>query len=91
MNARRKMRVLVNIWILLLTLAIVAALLYKQSIFLMIIAFVSGLFFAAIPFKSGLEFLLYKKTHEDTFETELTAAVLAGMSLVILILTKRFM
>lgn len=88
---RRKMRVLVNIWILLLALAIAAALLYKQSIFLMITTFVSGIFFAAFPFKNGLEFLLHKKTHEDTFETELTAAVLAGVSLVILILTKRFM
>ena len=88
---RRKMRVLVNIWILLLALAIVVSLLYKKSIFLLITTFVSGLFFAAIPFKNGLEFLLYKKTHEDTFETELTAAVLAGISLVILLLTKRFM
>lgn len=91
MNMRRKMKVLVNIWILLLALAIASALLYKQSIFLMITAFTSGILFAAIPFKSSLEFLLYKKTHEDTFETELTAAVLAGISLVILILTKRFM
>lgn len=90
MNMRRKMRVLVNIWILLLALAIAAALLYKQSIFLLITTFVSGLFFAAIPFKSGLEFLLYKKTHEDTFETELTAAILSGISLIILLLTKRF-
>ena len=91
MNARRKMRVLVNIWILLLALAIAASLLYKCSIFLMITAFASGILFAAIPFKNGLEFLLYKKTHEDTFKTELTAAVLAGVSLIILILTKRFM
>lgn len=91
MNAQRKMKVLVNIWILLLALAIAAALLYKQSIFLMITAFASGVFLAAIPFKNGLEFLLYKKTHEDTFETELTAAVLAGVSLIILILTKRLM
>lgn len=91
MNARRKMRTLVNIWILLLALAITAALLYKCSIFLMIVAFTSGIFFAAIPFKNGLEFLLYKKTHEDTFETELMATVLAGISLIILILTKRFM
>lgn len=88
---RRKMRVLVNIWILLLALAIAAALLYKQSIFLMTTAFTSGIFFAVIPFKNGLEFLLHKKTHEDTFETELTAAVSAGISLIILILTKRFM
>lgn len=88
---RRKMRVLVNIWILLLALAIAAALLYKQSIFLMITTFTSGIFFAAIPFKNGIEFLLYKKTHEDTFEAELTAAILAGISLIILILTKRFM
>ena len=91
MNMRRKMRVLVNIWILLLALAIAAALLCKQSIFLIITTFVSGIFFAAIPFKSGLEFLLHKKTHEDTFETELTAAVLAGVSLIVLILTKRLM
>lgn len=90
MNAQRKMKVLVNIWILLLALAIAAALLYKQSIFLMITAFASGVFLAAIPFKNGLEFLLYKKIHEDTFETELTAAVSAGVSLVILILTKKF-
>ena len=88
---RRKMRVLVNIWILLLALAIAAALLYKQSIFLTITAFISGIFFATIPFKNGLKFLLYKKTHEDTFETELTAAVLAGVSLIMLILTKKFM
>lgn len=91
MNMRRKMRILVNIWILLLALAIAAALLYKQSIFLLITAFVSGIFFAAIPFENGIEFLLYKKTHEDTFEAELTAAILSGISLIILILTKRFM
>ena len=91
MNAQRKMKVLVNIWILLIALAFAAALLYKQSIFLMITAFASGIFLAAIPFKNGLEFLLYKKTHEDTFEQELTAALLAGVSLIILILTKKFM
>ena len=91
MNMRRKMRMLINIWILLLALAIVASLLYKNSIFLLITAFVSGLFFAAIPFKNGLEFLLYKKTHEDTFEAELTAAILSGISLIILLLTKRLM
>lgn len=91
MNARRRMKMLINIWILLLALAIAASLLYKCSTFLMIVAFASGIFFAAIPFKNSLEFLLYKKAHEDTFETELTAAVLAGISLIILILTKRFM
>lgn len=72
-------------------MAIVLSIAFQNILIIKVVSIVLGLGFTIIPFKDGLEFVLLKRNKEEMFFVEVTSVMLAGSSLVILIIMQRFM
>ena len=78
-------------WMITISVAIVLSVTFQNIVIIKVASVVLGLGFAIIPFKDGLEFVLLRKNNEEMFFVEVTSAMLAGSSLVILIIMQKFM
>ena len=78
-------------WMITISVAIVLSIAFQNIVIIKVVSVVLGLGFAIIPFKDGLEFILLKRNKEEMFMIEVTSVMLAGSSLVILIIMQGFM
>lgn len=78
-------------WMITISVAIVLSVALQNITIIKVVSVVLGLGFTIIPFKDGLEFILLKRNKEEMFMIEVTSVMLAGASLVILIIVKKFM
>lgn len=78
-------------WMITISVAIVLSVAFQNIVIIKVASVVLGLGFAIIPFKDGLEFILLKKNNEEMFMIEVTSVMLAGSSLVILIIMQKFL
>ena len=78
-------------WMITISVAIVLSVAFQNIVIIKVVSVILGLGFSIIPFKDGLEFILLKKNNEEMFMIEVTSVMLAGSSLVILIIMQRFM
>lgn len=78
-------------WMITISVAIVLSVAFQNIVIIKVVSVVLGLGFTIIPFKDGLEFILLKKNNEEMFMVEVTSVMLAGSSLVILIIMQKFM
>lgn len=78
-------------WVITISVAIVLSVAFQNIVIIKVASVVLGLGFAIIPFKDGLEFILLKKNNEEMFMIEVTSVMLAGASLVILIIMQKFL
>ena len=63
---------------------------FQNIVIIKVVSVILGLGFTIIPFKGGLEFILLKRNKEEMFMIEVTSVMLAGSSLVILIIMQKF-
>ena len=77
-------------WMITISVAIVLSVALQNITIIKVVSVVLGLGFTIIPFKDGLEFILLKKNNEEMFFVEVTSVMLAGASLVILIIMQKF-
>lgn len=82
---------MITSWMIAISVAIVLSIAFQNIVIIKVVSIVLGLGFAIIPFKDGLEFVLLRKNNEEMFFVEVTSAMLAGSSLVILIIMQKFM
>lgn len=82
---------MITSWMIVISVAIVLSVALQNITIIKVVSVILGLGFTIIPFKDGLEFVLLKKNNEEMFMIEVTSVMLAGSSLVILIITQRFM
>ena len=80
---------MITSWIITISVAIVLSVALQNITIIKVVSVVLGLGFAIIPFKDGLEFILLKKNNEEIFMIEVTSVMLAGASLVILIIMQK--
>lgn len=80
---------MITSWMITISVAIVLSIAFQNIVIIKIVSIILGLGFTIIPFKDGLEFILLKKNNEEMFFVEVTSAMLAGASLVILIIMQR--
>ena len=78
-------------WMITISVAIVLSIAFQNILIIKVASVVLGLGFTIIPFKDGLEFILLKKNNEEMFMIEVTSIMLAGSSLIILIIMQKFM
>lgn len=78
-------------WMITISVAIVLSIVFQNITIIKVVSVVLGLGFTIIPFKDGLEFILLKKNNEEMFMVEVTSVMLAGSSLVILIIMQKFL
>lgn len=78
-------------WMIVISVAIVLSVAFQNITIIKVVSVVLGLGFTIIPFKDGLEFILLKRNKEEMFMIEVTSVMLAGSSLVILIIMQKFM
>lgn len=78
-------------WMITISVAIVLSVAFQNIVIIKVASVVLGLGFSIIPFKGGLEFILLKRNKEEMFFVEVTSVMLAGSSLVILIIMQRFL
>lgn len=76
-------------WMITISVAVVLSIAFQNILIIKVVSVVLGLGFSIIPFKDGLEFILLKKNNEEMFMIEVTSVMLAGTSLVILIIMQR--
>ena len=76
-------------WMITISVAIVLSVALQNITIIKVVSVVLGLGFAIIPFKDGLEFILLKRNKEEMFFVEVTSVMLAGASLVILIIMQK--
>lgn len=76
-------------WMITISVAIVLSVAFQNIVIIKVVSVILGLGFTIIPFKDGLEFILLKKNNEEMFFVEVTSVMLAGASLVILIITQK--
>lgn len=76
-------------WMITISVAIVLSIAFQNIVIIKVASVVLGLGFAIIPFKDGLEFILLRRNKEEMFMIEVTSVMLAGASLVILIIMQR--
>lgn len=76
-------------WMITISVAIVLSVAFQNIVIIKVASVVLGLGFTIIPFKDGLEFILLKKNNEEMFFVEVTSVMLAGSSLVILIIMQK--
>lgn len=76
-------------WIITISVAVVLSISFQNITIIKVVSVILGLGFTIIPFKDGLEFILLKKNNEEMFMIEVTSVMLAGSSLVILIIMQR--
>lgn len=78
-------------WMIAISVAIVLSVALQNITIIKVVSVILGLGFTIIPFKDGLEFILLKKNNEEMFMIEVTSIMLAGSSLVILIIMQKFL
>lgn len=78
-------------WMITISVAVVLSIAFQNILIIKVVSIVLGLGFTIIPFKDGLEFVLLKRNKEEMFFVEVTSAMLAGSSLVILIIMQKVM
>lgn len=78
-------------WVITISVAIVLSVAFQNIVIIKVASVVLGLGFTIIPFKDGLEFILLKRNKEEMFFVEVTSVILAGSSLVILIIMQKFL
>lgn len=76
-------------WMITISVAIVLSIMFQNITIIKVVSVILGLGFTIIPFKDGLEFVLLKRNKEEMFMVEVTSVMLAGSSLVILIIMQR--
>ena len=76
-------------WMITISVAIVLSITFQNIVIIKVVSVILGLGFTIIPFKDGLEFILLKKNNEEMFFVEVTSVMLAGASLVILIIMQK--
>lgn len=82
---------MITSWIITISVAVVLSIAFQNIPIIKVVSIVLGLGFTIIPFKDGLEFILLKKNNEEMFMIEVTSVMLAGSSLVILIIMQKFL
>ena len=82
---------MITSWMIVISVAIVLSVALQNITIIKVVSVVLGLGFTIIPFKDGLEFILLRKNNEEMFMIEVTSVMLAGSSLVILIIMQKFM
>ena len=82
---------MITSWIITISVAIVLSIAFQNTLIIKVVSVILGLGFTIIPFKDGLEFILLKKNNEEMFMIEVTSVMLAGASLVILIIMQKFL
>ena len=80
---------MITSWTIVISVAIVLSIAFQNIAIIKVVSVVLGLGFTIIPFKDGLEFVLLKRNKEEMFFVEVTSAMLAGASLVILIIMQK--
>lgn len=80
---------MITSWIITISVAVVLSIAFQNILIIKVVSIVLGLGFAIIPFKDGLEFILLKKNNEEMFMVEVTSVMLAGASLVILLIMQK--
>ena len=80
---------MITSWMIVISVAIVLSVALQNITIIKVVSVVLGLGFAIIPFKDGLEFVLLKRNKEEMFMVEVTSVMLAGSSLVILIIMQK--
>lgn len=76
-------------WMIVISVAIVLSVVFQNIVIIKVVSVILGLGFTIIPFKDGLEFVLLKRNKEEMFTVEVTSVMLAGSSLVILIIMQK--
>lgn len=76
-------------WMIAISVAVVLSIAFQNILLIKVVSVILGLGFAIISFKDGLEFILLKRNKEEMFMIEVTSAMLAGSSLVILIIMQK--
>lgn len=82
---------MITSWMIVISVAVVLSIAFQNILIIKVVSIVLGLGFTIIPFKDGLEFILLKKNNEEMFMIEVTSVMLAGSSLVILIIMQKFL
>lgn len=80
---------MITSWMITISVAIVLSVAFQNIVIIKVASVILGLGFTIIPFKDGLEFILLKKNNEEMFMVEVTSVMLAGSSLVILIIMQK--
>lgn len=82
---------MITSWMITISVAIVLSITFQNIVIIKVVSVILGLGFTIIPFKDGLEFILLKRNKEEMFMVEVTSVMLAGSSLVILIIMQKFL
>ena len=82
---------MITSWMITISVAVVLSIAFQNIVIIKVVSVVLGLGFSIIPFKDGLEFILLKRNKEAMFMVEVTSVMLAGSSLVILIIMQKFL
>ena len=82
---------MITSWIITISVAVVLSVALQNITIIKVVSVILGLGFTIIPFKDGLEFVLLKRNKEEMFFVEVTSVMLAGSSLVILIIMQKFL
>ena len=80
---------MITSWIITISVAVVLSIAFQNIVIIKVVSVILGLGFTIIPFKDGLEFILLKRNKEEMFFVEVTSVMLAGASLVILIIMQK--
>ena len=80
---------MITSWMIVISVAIVLSVALQNITIIKVVSVILGLGFTIIPFKDGLEFILLKRNKEEMFMIEVTSVMLAGASLVILIIMQK--
>lgn len=78
-------------WMIVTSVAVILSISFQNVTIIKVVSIVLGLGFTIIPFKDGLEFILLKRNKEEMFFVEVTSVMLAGASLVILLIMQKFL
>ena len=80
---------MITSWMITISVAIVLSIMFQNITIIKVVSVILGLGFTIIPFKDGIEFVLLKRNKEEMFMVEVTSVMLAGSSLVILIIMQK--
>lgn len=78
-------------WMIAISVAVILSISFQNITIIKVVSVILGLGFTIIPFKDGLEFILLRRNKEEMFMIEVTSVMLAGSSLVILIIMQKVM
>lgn len=80
---------MITSWMIMISVAIVLSVVFQNILIIKVVSVILGLGFSIIPFKDALEFILLKRNKEEMFMIEVTSVMLAGSSLIILIIMQK--